>query len=97
MRRFAIVSGLALVLSSCAATKHWAKPGATYDDFGRDSQACETVATRVYGGSAAGFHPFASFRPSGQHAEVSGSMYQECMQGLGYQHVEGGQWVGAKD
>jgi hypothetical protein len=97
MRQLALVGGLVVVLAACAPSKHWTKAEATYDDFVRDSQGCESVSTRVYGGSSSGFHPFASFRSSGQHADVSKSMYQACMQERGYHHVEGGQWVGARD
>jgi hypothetical protein len=97
MRRFAVVGILALALAGCGPAKHWSKAGATYDDFARDSRGCESVATRVYGGSSSGFHPFMSFRSSGQHADVSTSLYQACMQEQGYQHVEGGEWIGARD
>src|SRR5262245_2110372 len=95
MRRVAVAGMMVIALASCGPSKHWTKAGATYDDFARDSRGCETVATRVYGGSASGFHPFMSFRSSGQHADVSKTMYQTCMREQGYEHVEGGQWIGA--
>jgi hypothetical protein len=88
--------GFVLGLGGCAEPKHWTKPESTADDFARDSQACEREATRVYGRSA-GFHPVASFSPSGVYANVSTEAYRDCLERRGYQRVEGGPWIGARD
>jgi len=88
--------GLSVWIGGCAQTKHWTKPESTADDFARDSQNCEREATRIYGRSA-GFHPAASFSPSGVYANVSTDTYRDCLERKGYQRVEGGQWVGVRD
>jgi hypothetical protein len=88
--------GLVVGIGGCAApAKNWTKSESTADDFARDSQACEREATRVYGRSA-GFHPAASFSPSGVYATVSTDGYRDCLERKGYQRAEDGPWVGVR-
>jgi hypothetical protein len=78
------------LLSGCAS-KHWAKTGVTAEDFGRDSYQCAQEARMgfVWGGSA--------FGPSRDERMVNRDLYRGCVQARGYQHVEGGEWVGFRD
>jgi hypothetical protein len=38
--RVVISLAASLFLSACASEKHWTKPGATYEQFGKDSYDC---------------------------------------------------------
>ena len=70
----------AMGVAGCAE-RHWAKPGATVEDFNRDSHACGLEAQRgVFSGLPVRTQP-----------------YRSCMRARGYQLVEGGPWVGLKD
>lgn len=76
--RLAILT--AILVTGCAE-RHWTKPGATREDFNRDSSACAREARRsVYIGTP-----------------VNKRLYRGCMRARGYQQVEGGEWVGARD
>ena len=63
------------------AEKHWTKPGATLEDFNRDSSACGLEARR---GVNVGI-------------PVNKRAYRYCMRDRGYRQVEGGEWVGLRD
>ena len=61
--------------------KRWTKPGATVEDFNRDSHECGQEAQRgVF-----------------VQAPVKTRTYRSCMFNRGYSRVEGGQWVGLRD
>jgi uncharacterized protein YcfL len=75
---FAILTAFLLV--GCAP-KHWAKPGATAEDFERDSKACGLEARRGV---------FTA-------PPVDKRRYRSCMTARGYERVEGGKWVGLRD
>jgi len=80
MRHLGFVILTAVLLTGCAE-KHWTKPGATLEDFKRDSHACGLEARRgVYIGTP-----------------VNKRLYRGCMRARGYQQVEGGEWVGLRD
>ena len=72
---------LAMIGVAGCAELHWTKPGATVEDFNRDSHACGQEAQRgVFVG-----------------APVNTRVYRSCMAARGYRRVEGGQWVGLRD
>ena len=72
---------LTTVLVTGCAPKHWSKPGATTEDFVRDSEACGLQARRgVF------------IAPP-----VDKRVYRGCMSARGYERVEGGRWVGLRD
>ena len=76
----ALVILTAIGAAGCAE-KHWTKPGATVEDFNRDSYACGQEAQRgVYVG-----------------VPINKRLYRSCMVARGYQLVEGGPWVGLRD
>ena len=75
---FAILA--AIGIAGCAE-KRWTKPGATVEDFNRDSHECGQEAQRGV---------FVA-------APVNTRVYRSCMFARGYRRVEGGQWVGLRD
>ena len=79
--RFLGLAILTAILVAGCAEKHWTKPGATLEDFNRDSSACGLEARRgVYIG-----------------VPVNKRAYRYCMRARGYRQVEGGEWVGLRD
>lgn len=79
--RYVSLAILTAALVVGCAQKHWTKPGATVEDFVRDSKACELEARRgVF------------IAPP-----VDKRGYRNCMTARGYQRVEGGKWVGLRD
>lgn len=80
MRHVGLAILTAVLVAGCAQ-KHWTKPGATAEDFERDSRACGLEARRgVF------------IAPP-----VDKRIYRSCMTTRGYQRVEGGTWVGLRD
>lgn len=87
-----LVVGGVFLLAACGTTKHWTKPGATAEDFNRDSYACAKETSRdtfrwrapIVGGPKYG-------------PEVDKDMYRACLRARGYERVEGGQWEGFRD
>lgn len=86
--RHAIIS-----MAACGSTKHWTKPGATAEDFNRNSWACAqqtaTTERRAGFGSGGGFY--------NERDTVSKDRYRACLKAQGYQHVPGGAWEGLRD
>jgi len=80
MRYLGLAILMALLATGCAP-KHWSKPGATVEDFVRDSKACELKARRGV---------FTA-------PPVDKRTYRSCMTSRGYERVEGGKWVGLRD
>jgi hypothetical protein len=81
MRRYLGLAILASVLVTGCADKHWTKPGATAEDFVRDSDACALEARRGV---------FTA-------PPVDKRKYRSCMMARGYARVEGGKWLGVRD
>ena len=79
--RYVVLVILSGVLAGGCATKHWTKPGATAQDFARDSEACGLEARRGV---------FTA-------PPVDKRKYRSCMMARGYERVEGGQWMGLRD
>jgi len=80
MRYLGLAILTAALVAGCAV-RHWSKPGATVEDFVRDSKACELEARRgVF------------IAPP-----VDKRVYRSCLTARGYQYVEGGTWVGLRD
>ena len=80
-RGYLALAILTAIAAAGCAEKHWTRPGATVEDFNRDSHACGLEAQRgVYVGTP-----------------VNKRVYRSCMHARGYQLVEGGQWVGLRD
>lgn len=78
---YVMVATLVVIAFAGCAEKRWTKPGATVEDFNRDSHACGQEAQRgVFVG-----------------APVHTRVYRSCMSARGYRRVEGGQWLGLKD
>jgi hypothetical protein len=80
MRYLGLAILTAVLVTGCAE-KHWTKPGATLEDFNRDSSACGLEARR---GVNIGM-------------PVNKRAYRYCMRDRGYRQVEGGEWVGLRD
>ncbi|PYN30743.1 MAG: hypothetical protein DME01_25965 [Candidatus Rokuibacteriota bacterium] len=70
----------ALGVAGCTEMR-WAKPGATVEDFNRDSHECGQEAQRGV---------FVA-------APVNTRVYRSCMFARGYRRIEGGSWVGLRD
>ena len=71
---------MAVGVAGCAE-KRWTKPGATVEEFNRDSHECGVEARRgVYTG-----------------IPVNKRLYQTCMRARGYELVLGGRWGGLRD
>jgi hypothetical protein len=76
--RYVGLAVLAAILVSGCAEKYWSKPGATLEDFKRDSSACALEARRgVYVGTPA-----------------NKRVYRGCMRARGYRQADGGEWQG---
>jgi hypothetical protein len=82
-----LLLSVALALVSCAGPKRWAKPGATAEEFHRDSLDC----ARQYSARSAKFRPFEGYSDK---VRIDDDLYRACLQARGYQRVEGGQWEG---
>ena len=80
-RGYVMVATMAAIAFAGCAEKRWTKPGATVEDFNRDSHACGQEAQR---GAFVG-------------APVNTRVYRSCMFARGYRRVEGGQWLGLRD
>ena len=80
-RGYLALAILTAIGAAGCAEKHWTKPGATVEDFNRDSHACGLEARRgVYAG-----------------IPVNKQRYQTCMRARGYDLVPGGHWIGLRD
>jgi hypothetical protein len=80
MRHVTLVLLAGVLVAGCAQ-KHWTKPGATAEEFARDSEACGREARRgVF------------IAPP-----VDKRKYRSCMTARGYERVVGGQWMGLRD
>lgn len=80
-RGYVALAMLTAIGAVACSGRHWTKPGATVEDFNRDSHACGLEAQRgVFSG-----------------LPVRTQTYRSCMRARGYQLVEGGPWVGLKD
>jgi len=80
-RGYLVFAVLIAIGAAGCAEKRWTKPGATVEDFNRDSHECGQEAQRGV---------FVA-------APVKTRAYRSCMFTRGYSRVEGGQWVGLKD
>jgi len=80
MRYLGLAILTAVLVTGCAEM-HWAKPGATIEEFNRDSKACGLEARRGV---------FTA-------PPVDKRVYRSCMSARGYQRNEGGKWVGLRD
>ena len=87
-----VVVSLLLLLTGCGSSKQWAKPGATADDFHRDSYACANESRQSW-------FEFrrVPFGPSSDEKGINKELYRACLQARGYQRVEGGEWKGLRD
>lgn len=75
---------LALALTACTTTTHWAKPGASEDDWARDVYQCrrETMIPTGFGfGSAAGFY-------FDQSAEPDRGLLALCLRARGWRETD---------
>jgi len=79
--RYLALTILACVLVGGCATRHWTKPGATAQEFARDSDACGLEARRGV---------FTA-------PPVDKRKYRSCMMARGYERVVGGEWAGLRD
>lgn len=95
-RKVGRLIGLAaiLVLTGCA-DKHWAKPGATAQEFNRDSYECAREARQSvarWGGGIVGM-----INQPKDDESVNKELYRACVQARGYERVQGGPWKGIRD
>jgi len=82
----------ALCLTGCG-TKHWNKPGATTEDFHRDSLECaQQTSYKSRESTGYGF-----WSGSSDEMKVNKDMYRTCLKARGYLHVYDGQWEGFRD
>jgi len=95
MRRLGVGAILLLCawwLAGCGGTLHWAKSGATTQDFQRDSYDCAR-------GSQQNVFRFGGpiwMQPTDKD-RVNRELYRSCMQAQGYERAEGGTWEGHRD
>jgi hypothetical protein len=92
IRALASAVTVAVAVGCASSTLHWTKPGATRDDFNRDSYECAQQHSR----DTFTWRPPIAGGPEYGPA-VNKDLYRACLQSRGYQRVEGGEWIGIRD